>query len=580
MMKLQKIYRRLCLAAWSAGLLATLQGCVFEETVDAPQAMSGDTYTMSITVLTRSSAATRAEHTDDGQQAGSDAENCIDFEARDFSLVLFDKTGNYIQKIDCNDSWKILPSIPADGGMPVAYLIETELEFPATMTEAAIEAVKKDGFQVMALANWNAANGAGSYARLGSSTTLDAIWKDGANYNFSYTPTSTGGINQTWLPSVAPAAKQLIPMFGLSDASPFKPGTGTRSFYATAQIPMQRAIAKVEVIDNLRSNHDDLSVQGVTMTAFNTSARFIPDVAANPDWSKVGSQVESSSLPDGVSALQGLKFVYVTDRWVAYVPEMALGATIDEARPHLKVTIGGQGSGQDYPLHFASYVARENASSEPTLPDASWHHVLRNHIYRYTINKVNEATFNLDLHLHVIPWVADAEEIWDFTDHVTLSQSLQWSEGGVLVDGSEDGSGNSMKEVTANADGEINLSLESGKWLEGRFTIQTPVNGKWYARLTPLEDAQPYAMSFVDDKGQVMEPKSGDPETCTELSGTIDGSQVTLRISPTNFGNDYGSKFRLEFFVENLGYWMEVPMTADGSNYKYYTIVRPRNIIE
>ena len=576
MMKLQKIYRRLCLAAWSAGLLATLQGCVFGETVDAPQAMSGDTYTMSITVVTNSSAASRANHDDDEQQTGTDAENYIDFGNYDFSLVLFDENGNFIQKIDCDKSWKILPSTSGTSNVPTTYLLETEI-FPETIDDATLETIKKDGFQVMALANWKA-NGAGSYDRLGSSTTLDAIWKDDANYNFSYTPTSTGGINQTWLPSVAPAAQQLIPMFGLAQASAFKPRSST-SLYSSAMIPMQRAMAKIEVIDNLKD--DDPSVTGVTMTAFNTSGRFIPDVEANPDWNQVGSQVSSSSLPKEVAPLTDLKFFQQganSKTWVAYVPEMALTKNvIDDSRTHLNVELGGSNTASDgtYPVHFAKY----DQTFKPTIPDDSWNHILRNHIYRYQISGVNKPTFELELHLHVIPWVADAEEIWDFTDHITLSQSLQWSEGGVLVDGSED-SGNSMKEVTANADGELNLSLESGKWLEGRFTIQTPVNGKWYARLTPLEDAQPYAMSFVNDKGQVMEPKSGDPETCTELSGTIDGNQVTLRISPTNFGNDYGSKFRLEFFVENLGYWMEVPMTADGSNYKYYTIVRPRNIIE
>lgn len=407
MMKLQKIYRRLCLAAWSAGLLATLQGCVFGETVDAPQAVSGDTYTMSITVLTRSSAATRANHTDDGQQAGSEAENHIDFEALDFSLVLFDKNGNFIQKIDCNKSWKILPSTSAGSTVPDAYLVETELKFPETMTEAAIEAVKKDGFQVMALANWNAANGAGSYAKMNSKPSLADIWQDGTNYNFGYNYTPANGSNTTWQPNIQ--TKKLIPMFGFAQASAFKLGSNSTSLYSSAMIPMQRAMAKVEVIDGMPAE-DGFTIQDVTMTTFNTSARFIPNVAANPDWDKVGSQVESSSLPNGVSTQNGLKFVYVTDRWVAYVPEMALGAALDEARPHLNVSIGDRNnSSKTYPLHFAQYADKVT----PNLPDESWHHILRNHIYRYTIERINADT-NLTLQYGICKWTEENIDIPTF----------------------------------------------------------------------------------------------------------------------------------------------------------------------
>lgn len=585
-MKRQRIYRRQCLVALLLGLLATLQSCIVDDIeYRAPQDTSGSTYSMSITVVTNSSATSRANHEDDKQQTGTDAENYIDFENYDFSLILFDNNGRYLHKIDCSTDWTILPSTSGTSNVPTTYLLETEIKFPETINDATIETITKSGFQVMALANWkNAKDGnayQGIFTNKNGSTgnqSLTTIWKDGTNYNFAYNCTTANGSNTTWQPNII-QTKQLIPMFGLAQASAFKPRSST-SLYSSAMIPMQRAMAKIEVIDNLKN--DDPSVRGVTMTAFNTSGRFIPDVAANPDWNQVGSQVSSSSLPANVASLTDLKFFQQganSKTWVAYVPEMALMKNvIDDSRTHLNVKLGGSNTASDgtYPVHFAKY----DHTFKPTIPDDSWNHILRNHIYRYEINGVNKPTFELELHLHVIPWVPDEEEVWDFTDHVTLLQPLKWSEGGVPVDGSEDGSGNSMKEVTANTDGEINLSLESGKWLEGRFTIQTPVNGKWYARLTPLGDAQPYAMSFVDEQGQVMDPKSGDPETCTELSGTIDSKEVTIRISPTNFDNDYESKFRLEFFVENLGTWMEVPMVGENAEYKYYTIVRPRNIIE
>ena len=172
---------------------------------------------------------------------------------------------------------------------------------------------------------------------------------------------------------------------------------------------------------------------------------------------------------------------------------------------------------------------------------------------------------DFDLHLHVVPWQPDEREIWDYVDHVTVQQQLTWAPD----------SYESINDET----GELVLLLDN-TMLEGTFNITAPINGKWYARLTPIDDARPNAVTFADENGDPMEPNAGDPAVCAEVSGIIDLNAATIRIRPTNLGNDYESRFRLEFFVENLGMWMTVPIVDNGKQFNYYTIVRKGNIIE
>lgn len=570
-MRLKPIYRLLRLAALAAGLLAAVSGCVFEYG-EAP-AVSGDTYRMSVTVFANfapGTRSTRAVHADDKQEDGTAAENFIDFTADDFRIALFDNSGKYLLNIGGTGKWNVFP-YASDNAV---YRMECEVVFPDNVTKEEIDQLKESGFQVMVLANWR--NAGGSYDDLfmpgGNPQDLAAIWKDRINYNFPYRPVSgSDGVRKSWMPSTEEgAARQLIPMFGFAKASKFETRTSGGIFYSNAQINMQRAVAKIEVLDNL-VNQPSLRVSDVEMSAYNTVGRFIPDVAANENWDEVGEQVDMSSLPDDPE-LASDKLTFVHDeagkKWIAYVPEMKLlpeGSkdagtgkwTFPENRPHLDVTIAADAALQDfytggtYTAHFAKYD-----NSEPTIPDESWNHILRNHIYRFSVNKVG---LDVRLHLHVVPWSPDDEEIWDFTDHVTVSQELEWEENTYEI----------LEEDRQN----IFLKLDE-TILVGSFRIETPIHGRWYARLTPLGDAKPNAVSFVDKDGEVLTPSEGDPKACAEVSGMIDGTVQKLYIRPTSYGNDMESRFKLDFWVENLGTLISVPM-PDGP----FIIVRKANNI-
>ena len=566
-MRFGATYGRLRLAALIAGLLAAVTGCVFDDIAPCVRTDEAGQFRMSITVVTNSSAATRASHDDDFEEDGSNPENYIDFGGNDFRLVFFDKNGSWLNEMDGTGKWTVFPSPSGDC---TYYQMECEIEFPESVSQAEREDIRKNGVQVMAIANWQNSGSAydGLFSKTGGHQTLDEIWKDGASYNFDYKPSADGAGSLTWRPDNTGAAKKLIPMFGIANTGAFTDRANTGGLYSGVTIPMQRAVAKIEVIDNLAQ--DGISVDEVTMTDYSTSGRFIPDVEANSGWNAIGSQVESSSLPGQLQTGMNLKFFHEqnSNTWVAYVPEMALESLTDSStgeitddRTHLNVKIKGNldsYQGDTYSLHFAKYDALT-----PTVPDDSWNHILRNHIYRFSINKVG---INADLHLHVIPWVKDEDEEWDFTDHVTIQQSLKWVKDSY--------------ESIDEEDGRIMLWIDRDKILAGEFVISTPVNGRWYARLVPLDGANPNAVTFTDAKGDVMEPSAGVPPVCSEVSGIIEQERpAKIYIRPTGFGNEDQSNFRIEFFVENLGTWMEVPMT-DDDKYKYYTIVRKGNRLE
>lgn len=618
-------YIRISLAAAAVSLLAAIQGCslVREDWLYDSVVEPESKFYMTVSVITSMSSSTRADggdiHVDDKQEPGSDAENYIDFANNDFMIALFDSNGDYLLSMDAMNNWTEFPhpSGSSSGGQYAVYKMEREIEFPESISKEKIEAIKKSGFQVLVLANWKNAQGVTGKGyedfpkdAAGTPQKLDDIWKDGTNYNFKYNyagvkPEGQEGYTGyvAWQPEHKGNVKKLIPMFGYVKGQKFEPGNGGE-FRSESTIHMQRAVAKIEVLDNL-TNQPALEVSNVTMTKFNTVGRFIPDVLENPDWDTVKTQVGKSSLPDESKQqqrIEPLQFIHIEaagerGKWIAYVPEMDLtlsGLSLDAqkrfdpesatARPHLEVEINPKKgetiesyTGGTYDAHFARY---DQVDFKPTIPDESWNHILRNHIYRFSVNKVG---LTVDLHLHVTPWDLETDEEWDFTDHVTISQALTWEEGTydfLVIDGKRYGDDASDEGDTPGGetddgykgdpskDNEVYLKLDRTV-LEGTFKIATPRNGWWYARLTPVDGANPNSVSFVDKDGN---PLPGDG---MNISGQIDGNEQKLYIRQSTSDNEQESRFKLEFWVENLGVWMSVPM-PDGP----YTIVRQGNLIQ
>lgn len=506
---------------------------------------------LKVRILTSKEILSRANHSDDEQLKGSNAENYIDFDSGNFKIILFNIDGTHLLDID-RSSWEVSTS---EDSYYVYYILDINVVLPEGTTEDVKNRIKREGIKVMALANWNKSADDNAYASFNKSEnarqTLSEIWEDGSNYNFVYSAAVDDKSAYTsWLPTLG-ENKKLIPMFGISTSSPFSQSTSGAEYRTSVVVPMQRVLAKVEVIDNV-STASDGSITNVSMSSFNELGRFIPNVALNPNWDKIGSQVEVSSLPANVFTNNNeLEFVKQGNKWIAYVPEMALGNQLNEQRPHINVDIEGS---ERHVVHFAYY----NDQSEPTIPDESWNHILRNHIYRYEVSRGSVRT---NIHLHVIPWTLDEDEVWDFTDHASVV-TYEWEN----------------HDIYNKQTGEIYLSFDQS--IDGHFQVMSPINGRWYIRLVPLGDAKPGAVSFVDAYGHIMEPYVGDPPYCHELTGDIIGPVGTVvHIAATDIGNDQESRFRLEFYVENLGRWTEVSLTKD-TPVANYIIIRKANLIQ
>lgn len=571
-MKLKSIYRRICPALLSILVLGVLPGCVDEADVRVPGTAGDGLFRMSLTVITGATTGSRADHSDDEEERGTVAENYIDFGNKDFRIVIFDNYGKYLFELNTDEGeWTEMKLTASFTG----YIWDGEVKFPESLEESEVDKIKNQGFKVLALANWRAFDSSSSYQNLfnvnNTRQTLDQIWEDGTHYNFKYAA-ATG--STTWQPSHTSSTKRLIPMFGFAQASRFE--SRNSYMYTVASVPMQRALAKVEIVDNLAQQ--EVEIQEAVLTDYNTSGRFITDVTNNPDWDVIGSQVGVSSLPETTEQKTGLKLVKMRDEvgrpmWVAYIPEMALEdvpvdpeGNFDLSRTHVDIKVSPNATGYEggeYALHFAQY---DPLTFKPTIPDESWRHILRNHIYRFYVNKINFGP-RVDVHLHVIPWTVDAEERWEFTDQIAVTKTLTWTEG--TYDSDDD-------------EGNVYLSMDRDKYLTGRFRIMSPVNGKWYAVLTPIGESKADAISFVNADGTICDPSVGDEiRVCFEVSGNITGNEVdaVIRLRPTVYDNDVESRYRLDFYVENLGKWTKVPMVDDG-DFDYYTIVRKANLIQ
>lgn len=568
-MKLQSIVRNSVLSTLAVVVLLSLTSCIDEAGISSKKG-DGDMM-LTLTVLTGSNAGSRSRgHTDDSEESGSDVENNIDFSGNDFRVILFDNEGNYLYDFTPKGAeWAQITV-----GASLGYRWEGQISFLG-LSEDKIDEIKTTGYQVLAVANWRSFDNQKAYGNLFSKAnghqSLSEIWSDNENYNFTYKPL-TG--SYSWRPAYTSSSHTLIPMFGLSHGTAFvSQSDGLKHSYVS--ISMQRAVAKIEIIDNLASQQ--VSITEAVMTRYNTTGRYITDVEHNPNWDKIGSQVDVSSLPADVTTATELKFFReIIDashsRWVAYVPEMLLETPIvdaegnfDGARTHVDIKVSPNSTGYEggtYQVHFGQY---DPLTFKPTIPDDSWNHILRNHIYRFYINRVNLGP-KVDLHLHVIPWNVDDEEIWDFTDNVTVTKNIVWTAGTY---------------ESIDEQGNVNLSFDEDLILEGRFRIISPINGKWHAYLTMLPGSKSDAITFVDKDGEPLVNDDPNTKYSTHAQGEITGNDqdIILRIMPTNFDNDVESRYRLEIYVENFGKWTKVAL-VESDDFDDYIIVRKANLIQ
>ena len=155
------------------------------------------------------------------------------------------------------------------------------------------------------------------------------------------------------------------------------------------------------------------------------------------------------------------------------------------------------------------------------------YNIVRNHIYRYNITKVNDG-YNMELTCVVKNWDEQTES-WDFTDQVTHSEGgdlVCTTEGAIAT---EDVTENGV--TTKRPTGEI---VTRGGELTFEFKLDTPLNAIWTAEFISLVgDPEPFVF-MVNNSSQKT------------VSGTV-GKAATLTIKPaeTNISQNNSALLRI-----------------------------------
>lgn len=350
--------------------------CVNDNEPDCPPIGQARQYVLNLRVVTSKAATRMTRAAGHDTEKATKAEDYIDIAGQDFLVLVFDGYGRLIQRFE-----------------PSSTVIKQGQDAAAYELSGVLGETSANEIQVAVIANCNSMGASGAYDRfvLGN-TFLSEMYGDGTKWNFTL-PNPEGG----WQPSIE--AKRTIPMYGCSGVKSLntaQPNAADENRYDLnlGEIKMLRAVAKIEIVDCLPEGVE--IAPNVTLSAYNTQGRLIPDATANPDWNKEGTQVTSPTLPDNVQTATGLRFFTELKTiggkeckvYSAYVTE----ASLTTNRPHINLTVKdseGQGtSSKDYEMAVDSYTDGKASKELAAL--------LRNHIYRYEIKSASSNSLTVN----------------------------------------------------------------------------------------------------------------------------------------------------------------------------------------
>lgn len=380
-------------------MLVVASGCslIYEEGPEAPAEPSvrPDFITLSVTAPAPSRTAA------DGRfETGSSLENHIDFDGKDYRLLIFSADDTD----DAVTGGTFLTQLP---GIASPVERETTIEgvrtVTYTVTAQTTEAFPENSFRLVMLANW------GEYPVLapGKTTLAQLTEHDAAQFTAPATPADNGA----WL-SAGKDDKRLIPFYGVRkytyDASDVKISSEgynrihTLDFSKQA-LPLLRAMCKMELIVD-DPDLSSVSLSAATITLHNSkgfcapSGAFdhihyfngydytldftsTPHIPADATASKLGFTRAEARSADGSTK----------ERWVAYMPEyLNIGDGAEAAS--IEVTVNGINGKATVMFNLP-----DNTSS-PTIP----YNLLRNNLYRITITDISSGSASGKI--VAVPW--------------------------------------------------------------------------------------------------------------------------------------------------------------------------------
>lgn len=332
----------------AAALLAALVcGCSSDD-VAGGGASSGDTQVSFILKLSDASGRTRAAW-DEGydSQSGTEYEDRISPD--DLKVALYNAADN---------------TFAADVDI-LSYhetATEGEYEFVGSVEAADGGSLSTGSYKIMVFAN------CGDIDPSGTTTQLDEL-----AYQYSADNVK--------------AETQLIPMWGVATAT-LTLEKGARD--DAGKIDLLRAFAKVEI-----GLHRDIagttSITSATLTRYNTSGYCLPAGYANVNQTTGLDQEDGTNPsfnPNGTAQSTDLAFTYSEDGKSAYLYIPEYENSTDEAQIDITLSDGTTGT-----LEFKSYTGGTAGG------DA--YDIVRNHIYRYTVNVYQG---ELVVEAAVMPW--------------------------------------------------------------------------------------------------------------------------------------------------------------------------------
>lgn len=456
-MSIQQIHRLLRGTASAAALLALAllaQGCVADNDDDCPAPPAPENnITLQFMVVTPSpagrSAVSRADNCDADEQ-GSAAENYIN--TADMQFFLFDADRKLLRTFR--------PEITSKDDERYTWY-----ELKAMFNEPYFDAAVKSGqenvsFYILVTANTSGLGGQ-YFGVVPGVTTIDDMAQQLRTFNCP-DRADQWNISTEWRPDIA--AEQFIPMSGLQKftvstadlvASTYENPVNL-SPVQDKEIPMLRAMAKIEVIDHLEfaegekydANISRMVIEKVELCGFNSTGTILPWMGTasgnnQPEWTDyVSGNVQFPTIPGnnpyiepnpfttagyapfdhnriitfyGTFSDKGNKPIGATGfpTFTAYIPEYSLAAIGESEKPYIVVTLtnsqGNEAEGETIKqLKLVSYLNGVPQDNQPI------EEMLRNHIYRYQVNSADNPENIISVGYTVCPWYEPIVDIPSF----------------------------------------------------------------------------------------------------------------------------------------------------------------------
>lgn len=538
--------RRIAQTASLIAALLLLPSCVNDNSLcveDQPGYQEGKDVWLSVNFRNvdsegRSRAVTDPVHPDEDATA---AENFID--VNDITVMFLNSDGR-VMKVFADGEYSVEVTSNTDG-LYNDYVLRFRINQDYFEKTGATST-----FSLLVVANHN---GTGD----GQTYNPDNLWmKSVADLSALKTSFGYTGLNGTaaWTPDIA--GGRHIPMAGIQrftvSRAALESATDANNPLVITdggnEIDMQRAMAKIRVIDALAENgNTDNEITAVTLSGMNRRGAYLPLVPSNEWGTQVVPNTSVCHIAHGdaswFNTTVNIPSYTIDDNgWGFYIPEFSWTLAPAAAEPTLHITVHSGSTGLDRTYDYP--VSKALGASDMT----------RNHIYEFRVTEI--AGTEAELTLVVKDW-DDQEVIWDYTDNPGLATG-----GWIVFD----------RNTCAVVDDLAQAVFRNDKAdIKAQFTLAEPVNATWRAVFI-YEKGKQGAFRFVDKDGNEVETISG------EIDGTTPASLI-IRTKDTPREDD--NVARLQIIVTMADGRTVTANVLTGGNYgknTYFTIIQNRQL--